>query len=89
MTIEDVYRSIDTEISLFEDFQGKSPEKIFISYPLLDLISLHSNIRIYKSERRGILLFQGIPVQPYKCEEMEFYLAERKGEFRKECEGCK
>ena len=62
--------------------------KIFVSYPLFDLFALHRNINFIADDMRQIAQLYGIPVQPYKCEECEFYLAERKGKFRKEIDGA-
>lgn len=88
MTIEDVFRSINIEINIFEDRHGERPEKIFVSYPLFDLLALHRNINFIVDDMRKITQLYGIPVQLYKCEECEFYLAERKGKFRKEIDGA-
>ena len=89
MTVEDIFRSINIEINIFEDLHGERPEKIFVSYPLFDLLVLHRNryIEINADATNNIQLF-GITVQPYKCEECEFYLAERKGKFKKEIDGA-
>lgn len=81
MTIEDVFESIIIEINIFEVRHGGKPEKIFVSYPLFDLLALHRNL--YIEINTGATQLFGIPVQTYKCEECEFWLAERKGEFRK------
>ena len=88
MTTKDVFRSINIEINIFEDRHGERPEKIFVSYPLFDLLALHRNINFIADDMRQIAQLHGIPVQPYKCEECEFYLAERKGKFRKGIEGA-
>lgn len=89
MTTEDVFRSINIEINIFEYRHGEKPEKIFVSYPLFDLLALHRSryIEFIADDTMNIQLF-GIPVQLYKCEECEFYLAERKGKFRKGYNGA-
>lgn len=85
MTIEDVFRSISIEINIFEDRHGERPEKIFVSLPLFDLLALHRN-RYIEISTDATELF-GIPIQFYKCEKCEFWLAERKGKFRKTYDG--
>ena len=78
--IEDIMRSIAFEIRSFEFRKGNLPEKIFVSMPLFYQIQRHRDIELHQIE--FIRLF-GIPVQLYPCDEEEYYLAEKKGEFRK------
>ena len=78
--IDDIMRSIALEIEIFKAYKGNPPEKIFVSIPLFYLIQRHRNVELHQIE--FIRLF-GIPVQLYPCDEEEYYLAEKKGEFRK------
>lgn len=78
--IEDIMRSIALEIEFFEVRIGSPPEKIFFSMPLFYQIQRHRDISLHQIE--FIRLF-GIPVQLYPCDEEEYYLAEKKGKFRK------
>lgn len=78
--LEDIMRSIAFEIELFESRKGNLPEKIFVSMPLFYQIQKHRDIELHQIE--FIRLF-GIPVQLYPCDEEEYYLTEKKGEFRK------
>ena len=77
----DVLQSIIYEVEHFKyNHNGEAPEKIFVSYPLHDKIS--ASYRLYPN-RKEVITLCGIPVQPYACEEDEFYLAERKGNLRR------
>ena len=78
--IEDIMRSIAIEIELFKAYKGNPPEKIFVSIPLFYRIQSYRDAILYQIE--FIRLF-GIPVQLYHCDEEEYYLAEKKGKFRK------
>lgn len=90
MTCEDVFRSIVIEINMFEERHGERPEKIFVSLPLFDLLASnrHRYIEIVVDFSTNTMQLFGIPVKFYKCEECEFYLAERKGKFRKTYDGA-
>lgn len=77
--IEDIMRSIALEIELFKARIGNPPEKIFVSIPLFYQIQRHRDVELHQIE--FIRLF-GIPVQIYSCDKEEYYLAEKKGEFR-------
>lgn len=81
-----VKQSIQYELALFEHTHGCLPEKIFVSFPLHDKIM--SSYRLYPN-RREIITLCGIPVQPYTSDEVEFYLAERKGNLRRFYEDTK
>lgn len=90
MTIEDVFRSIVIEINTFEELHGERPEKIFVSLPLFQLLASNRDryIEIIVDFSTNTMQLFGIPVQPYVCEECEFWLAERKGKFRKTFDGA-
>lgn len=83
--LEEIMRDIALEIELFKStHEGNPPEKIFVSIPLFFKIQRFNQIQSYVnsnlSEFEFIRMF-GIPVQPYPCDEEEYYLAERKGKF--------
>lgn len=74
-------QSIMYEIEHYKhNHNGFPPEKIFISYPLHDKII--ASFRVYPN-RKEVITLCGIPVQPYMCQEDEFYLAEKKGSLRR------
>lgn len=76
-----IMQSIMYEVEMFKhNHNGIPPEKIFVSYPLHDKII--ASYRLYPNRKEAITLC-GIPVQPYNCEEEEFYLAEKKGDVRR------
>ena len=84
---EDIMRSIALEIEFFKSLHsGKPPEKIFVSIPLFFKIQRFYQIQSYVdsnlSDFEFVRMFN-IPVQPYPCDEEEYYLAEQKGKFRR------
>lgn len=82
MQKSDVFKSIIYEIDLFKLLHnGTPPEKIFISSPLYLALEAAARFKFNLNEEMRVI-FHGIPVQRYSCEEPEFYLAERKGSFR-------
>lgn len=86
--IDAIEDSIYYEIRLFSFLHnGAYPERIFISRPLLDILEKNRQIKILNSEftksKKSVRTIFGVIVESYECEEVEFYLAERKGTFRK------
>ena len=87
MTIDNIEDSIYNEIRLFSFLHnGAYPERIFISRPLFDLLERNCQIRCLnpglKMSKKHVKTIFGVIVESYECEEVEFYLAERKGAFR-------
>lgn len=84
--LENIMRSIALEIELFkETHKGDAPGKIFVSIPLFFKIQRFHQLQSYVDDgllRLEFIRLFGIPVQPYPCDEEEYYLAEQKGKFR-------
>lgn len=85
--IDAIEDSIYYEIRLFSFLHnGAYPERIFISRLLLDILEKNRQIKILNSEftksKKSVKTIFGVIVESYECEEIEFYLAERKGAFR-------
>lgn len=87
MTIDIIEDSIYNEIHIFPFFHnGAYPEKIFVSRPLLDILERNCQIRCLnpglKISKKPAKTIFGVILEVYEGEEIEFYLAERKGAFR-------
>ena len=87
--IDAIEDSIYYEIRLFSFLHnGAYPERIFVSRPLLDILELNCQIRCFnpglKMSKKRVKTIFGVIVESYECEEVEFYLAERKGSFQSE-----
>ncbi len=85
--IDVIEDSIYYEIRLFSFLHnGAYPERIFISKPLLDILERNRQIRCFnsgiKTSKKSVKAIFGVIIEAYEGEEIEFYLAERKGAFR-------
>ncbi|MBQ9913061.1 MAG: hypothetical protein IJO73_02415 [Clostridia bacterium] len=86
MTINDIEDSIYNEIRIFSFLHnGAYPERIFVSRSLLDILELNHQIRCLnpglKISKKPAKTIFGVILEVYEGEEIEFYLAERKGAF--------
>ena len=88
MNYNDVACSISDEIWDYTYKYGEYPRKIFMSKPLFRAFANHYNhsfclsVNSYDKDRWAGC-FEGIEVLAYESEKYEYYLAERKGGFRK------
>ncbi len=88
MTIDNIEDSIYYEIRLFSFLHnGAYPERIFVSKPLLDILEKNRQVMCFNSglkmSEKNVKTIFGVIIETYEGEEIEFYLAERKGTFRK------
>ena len=86
MTIDDIEDSIYTEIRQFSFFHnGAYPERIFVSRPLDDMLERNRQVRVLnpglRMSKKVVRSIFGVIIEVYEGEEIEFYLAERKGSF--------
>ena len=86
MNIDDIEKSIYNEIRLFSfNHNGAYPERIFVSRPLLDILENSRMARCLNpalnTSKKAVEYIFGVIIEVYEGEDIEFYLAERKGTF--------
>ena len=86
MRLEEVYYSITEEILKFQyRNNGKSPDCIFVSEPLLEYIKARE-ILMYDYDEKKTCQIRGIDVKTYQHPQPQYYLAEGPGMFKRYCE---
>lgn len=85
MKLEDVYYSINEEIFKFQyEHNGKMPDCIFMSEPLIEYIKAREILMCDYGEKK-VCTFYGINVKTYDYSQPQYYLAEGPKMFKKYC----
>ena len=77
MDEQDILISIEVEIETYRCKNHETPTKIFMTYPLL----MRVMDKVVQTNKETTLF--GIPIELYRSEELEYYLAGERGNFRK------
>ena len=67
------HEQINVDLYYYEHIHRRKPEKIFISYPLWSIFVLDDGAQTYYNMQS--LTYNGIPVQVYISDKLEYYFA--------------